>query len=320
MKTSIKLAILLIAFLAFTKAHSQEENEQEWPEQEGREQERPEQERPEQEGPEQNEKPEHQPICKGRDKEGCFRFKNCVYNQVVPVTYSDYGCSVCERDYQLQEDVNTSWVCIRSDEPRNCLIKAINALTHGGKPFCYECERGYFLSEDGLTCKRLPKHKHFRLVRNCESYVKKDKKISCSGCKKGYTLTEKGKCKKGCQIEGCKNCQIIKGKHYCITCDRGTIGVYDVQIELYLECLTCNTWQCRLLTEEAQQCCRRGEEEHEDNEEDEGKEEYEDNDYKPQEQEKPEKPQKPQEQEKPEKPQKPQEQEKPGKPVKQQRY
>ena len=80
--------------------------------------------------------------------------------------------------------------------------------------------------------------------------------VVCSKCKSGFTVTEDGsQCNYGVDIENCYSGIIIGGKTYCWICNDGFIGVFNTKVYAYNACLTCRSWQCHLLTGDAQKCC-----------------------------------------------------------------
>ena len=190
-----------------------------------------------------------------RQENACYRFNNCLTYQVTPELFNDYGCSVCEPGYQLQEDINGSGVCVRNKKPSHCVQRAINPFTHDGKDFCYQCKKGFVLSYDALKC--FPTCELVKKVDNCVSYSQNENgSVVCQSCKTGFTVSEDGsKCIEGCPIENCQTCLILNEKTYCYNCDNGRIGTWDVKLQVYTTCLSCRDWQCHLLTGDAQKCC-----------------------------------------------------------------
>jgi hypothetical protein len=189
----------------------------------------------------------------------CHKFNNCVVYQVT-LDYTNYGCSVCDEDYTLEVDKFETGICVKSRYPKNCLVKARGNDFHGGRPYCYTCNPyHYYLTKDAEQCKKLKMKQQeqcFKSVKHCKYWVEKENGIVCQGCEDGYTVNQAGdKCIKGCEIENCRSCQLINGKPFCFNCNYGSIGVYDQENFAYTQCLTCNDWQCKLLTEKAQECC-----------------------------------------------------------------
>jgi hypothetical protein len=169
--------------------------------------------------------------------------------------YFDLGCAECDPEYILMQDVYTMGICIKGDEPKNCVVKAQDPFRYFGQPFCYRCATEYYLSSDSLKCiKRSKKTK----VKHCIAYSADGSgDISCEGCKSGYTLMEDGKCKKGVQVPNCLSGEIINEKHVCFSCDNNTIGVYDLGFDVYSECLTCREFQCKSASPIVRESCEK---------------------------------------------------------------
>ena len=183
----------------------------------------------------------------------CVKINNCKLYQVNPMNTA-YGCSQCNKGFLLEEDEFGAGICIKSNKPKNCIWKARNPLTHGGKEFCYNCQKNYYVSKNDLKCIPLCKKDK---IKKCVYYQENDNgKVVCEGCKSGWTVSECGtKCIEGCSVDNCDSCSIVKGQTYCFQCKKDFIGVYDVSMDVYTKCMTCKEWRCLLLTDKAQQCC-----------------------------------------------------------------
>jgi hypothetical protein len=182
----------------------------------------------------------------------CFDIAGCNTYQVNN-KYFGYGCGECEPEYILIEDIYTVGICIKSEEPKNCVVKAQDPFRYFGQPFCYRCETGYYLSSDSLECIKRKKKSN---IKHCTAYSADGSgDISCQACKTGYTLNDDGKCKKGVKVAGCLSGEIIEGKHVCSICDRNTIGVYDLGYDVFSECLTCNEFQCKAASPIVRETC-----------------------------------------------------------------
>lgn len=187
----------------------------------------------------------------------CAEFKYCAHYQ-VNAYYANYGCSACMKGYELIEDEEGSGYCIpvTNGSVKNCLLNSLKKVNGKHVNICKKCEDNYILSYDKKLCvkKRITK---CIVIDNCAAYSEnKEKQVVCEECKPGYTLKEdKSACLNGCTVENCKTCVIEKGVSKCKACSNGTIAFYDTKNKIYNECMTCNTWQCKLLTKKGQICC-----------------------------------------------------------------
>ena len=182
----------------------------------------------------------------------CWKFENCLYYQVTE-QYTDYGCSICDENYELQTDENTAGYCLYNKNAlKNCIYPARNST---GTPLCYLCEKNYILANDFTNCS--PMTKECSKIPNCESYqYDSNGAIICQACKNNFTVSKQGsECIKGCSIDNCEKCVDNNGVHQCVFCKAGYIGVIDLANLNYDACLTCDEYQCENLTEEAKKCC-----------------------------------------------------------------
>jgi hypothetical protein len=189
----------------------------------------------------------------------CPEFKNCIYYQVSQ-NYANMGCSVCNKDYELIEDEEGSGYCVPVSKKsvKNCQINAVSVIYGYGQPICYKCEEGFVLDYEMKSC--TPGHiTKCTKIDNCQAYSEMNdssKTVICDICRPGYTLSQdKTECLNGCRIENCQTCAVVNGENKCRICNVGTIGVFDPKSIVYSECMTCNTWSCKLLTKKGQECC-----------------------------------------------------------------
>ena len=94
-------------------------------------------------------------------------------------------------------------------------------------------------------------------IQNCDSYqYDSNGGINCLICDPNFTVSNDNKhCTKGCNVNNCENCADVDGQHQCYFCKPGFIGIINPISTYYEACLSCDQFQCELLTEEAKQCC-----------------------------------------------------------------
>jgi hypothetical protein len=186
-------------------------------------------------------------------------FKNCLF-YATSSTITDFGCGQCAASLELQESASgNSGICKTSSSAvANCSWKI---LTDAGVHTCNQCKStAFILSLDKTKCtSRSPS----TVVANCVSYQElatgTPADTKCIVCKKGYTVNSAGTAcvKENCNsnVKNCLNCADSGATHFCFNCKPGFVGVHDAATDLYSECIDVNTWRCRTLTEDAQDCC-----------------------------------------------------------------
>lgn len=167
----------------------------------------------------------------------CPKYRNCNYYQVT-ANYTDYGCALCESGFTLLADYNGSGECDEKNNIANCNSATSRPDMFEGQPFCWQCNEGYVLKNDSMSCFEVPR---YRRIRNCNNYYTNDTKYYCNMCDDGYTLDNtKMNCVQGCYIDNCQNCQQIGSKSFCFNCKPGYIGVFNPKTFMFSECLTCD--------------------------------------------------------------------------------
>ncbi len=173
----------------------------------------------------------------------CPAVENCLFYQ-VNMNYTDYGCSVCQKDFIATAGRTGVGHCRQRNPIRFCRGAQQRPDVNDNEPFCFQCEKDYMLKVDSFNCSPIPSEKK---IENCLDYYSNKTEIYCNVCESGFTLDEtRKKCEEGCRISNCESCSIVYGRHYCFNCQPGFIGIYDNTTFIYKKCLSCDDYQYNL--------------------------------------------------------------------------
>jgi hypothetical protein len=173
----------------------------------------------------------------------CPVYENCLFYQ-ANANLTDYDCSVCRPEYTMKANEEGRPRCEMKNEIPHCIGAALTPEFNATVPFCFECEQGYILSEDLVTCTLLEESKK---IQDCKNYYYDEGNVVCNACIDGFTLNnESNSCQGICNLNNCQSCEMYNNETLCYKCNAGFIGKIHPEADNYSACMSCFEYQTQL--------------------------------------------------------------------------